>query len=796
MAVFLAAVTLASGLAVGLGLRLEPNIAALLPDRGEAAALRRYARAFGGADLSVVAVEGPDPEENAKVSAEVAEELSKRPSVKRAADHADLSRPVDPMIAFGWADEAALARMREALTPEGMRVRLKEARGLLLAPGSGSLAGLLAEDPLRLSQLAFSRASFGGGMRVGTGGDFANETGTMRLVLVQPVGQALRGADAKAFVNDATAVIEPIARAHPTVKVGLTGGHAVSAATEAMLRRDLELSGTLSMALASLVFVLTFRRVRALAAVLPPLVLGTVWTAGMAAALPGGLSAIAVAFTSVVVGVGVDTGVHVYAALLDARRRGLPPREAAAAARNKTARAVLTAAVTAAAAFGALALSEIGAVRQLGILCAAGEVLTAIAIVLVTPEIGALLERGAAPPDKPARWTSAVSWLTGSRARAAVTATLALLPIPLLFALGPPPFAEAMVALRPQKLAPLVLQERIYEAFGGQRGQWVVLVSDPDLEHGRERIDRLTESLKKVDSIVSVDSLTTLAPAHATQEARFAARDALDLSKKAGDLERALREVGFAPDRFAGALASMRAPTRAFASLDDLQKGPAGVLANRYVGRDEGAPLLALYLTAREGSNAEHAVQATLARVDPAAQLTGYSRLDPALKASLGRDLPRIGAAAAVLVLGSLLVSLRRPRDVALAGLVVAAEIAVVLLLIRALSIPMHAFSALVLPVLLGITVDEGMFLLHHARHLEAAPGDPIAATIAEEGPPVAATALTTAAGFAALLVCDFEGMRHLGAVGALGSATGLVVALVVVPAGLRLTRRKTPPSS
>ena len=52
----------------------------------------------------------------------------------------------------------------------------------------------------------------------------------------------------------------------------------------------------------------------------------------------------------------------------------------------------------------------------------------------------------------------------------------------------------------------------------------------------------------------------------------------------------------------------------------------------------------------------------------------------------------------------------------------------------------------------------------------------------------MAATALTTAAGFAALGFCDFDGLRDLGWVGALGSTVGLVVALVVVPAGLRLT--------
>ena len=103
-----------------------------------------------------------------------------------------------------------------------------------------------------------------------------------------------------------------------------------------MLRRDLEVSGTLSLVLASLAFVVTFRRARALVAVLPPLVLGTLWTTGIAALLPAGLSAVAIAFAAVVVGVGVDTGVHVYAALLDARRAGLAPAEAAASSRATT----------------------------------------------------------------------------------------------------------------------------------------------------------------------------------------------------------------------------------------------------------------------------------------------------------------------------------------------------------------------------------------------------------------------------------------------------------------------------
>lgn len=789
----LVAITIASFVVVTFRLHLQPNIEALLPERGDAAALRRYVRGFGGGDLAVVMVSGPVADENAAVASEIAAELTKRPSVKVAADRVDASRSLDPMLAWRHADGRIRGKLAAAMTPEGMRARLSETRAMLLAPGSGAAAEAIAADPLRLAQLAFEGADISSGVRTQADGAFANDDGSMHLVLALPRGQALRGEDARAFVRDAEDVMGPIARAHPNITLGLTGGHAIAAATEEMLTRDLTVSGTLAMILASLVFALVFRRNRALLAVMPPLVLGTVWTAGLATILPGGLSAIAVAFMSVVVGVGVDTGVHVYAALLDARRDGLSPEDAAARARRETTRAVLLAAVTAAAAFAALSLSDINAVRQLGILCAAGEVLTAIAIVIVTPAIGARLERGDPPPASPSRWTEGVAWLTGTRARAALIFALAIAPIPVVALGGGPPLAEAIVAIRPKKLAPLEVQRRIFEAFGGKRGQWVVLVADADQDQARARSDKLAEALASMkDDIEAVDALTALVPAEATQAARFAERDALDMPSKAAELERALRETGFAPDRFEAVIEGMRRPSSQTVALSDLTKGAASILVSRYLGQDGGDHLVAMYVRPKTEAVSVARVEEAVRRVDPAAMLTGYSRLEVSLRDTLRHDLPQIGLVAFVLVALALAASLRRARDVMIAGLVVTSEIAAVLLLIRAFSIPLHAYDALVIPVLLGITVDEAMFLLHRARD-EGGRGDGaltdalIRETLRHEGPAIAATALTTAAGFGALAFCDFDGLRDLGLVGALGSSVGLLVALLVVPAGLRL---------
>ncbi|MEM9696044.1 MAG: MMPL family transporter, partial [Myxococcota bacterium] len=420
----LVAATLVAVYLVGFSLRFDANVSALLPARGEAAALRQYLRAFGGSDLSLVLIEG---EGLGSAGAELAAALEAEDAVEQAT--AGLSPRTGVPVSFLWrhADASARERLGRALTEPGMRERLRTSRAMLLAPGGSAAAESLPSDPLRLAQL-FADHPYRTGFQVQPDGSFANDEGTAQLVLVFPRGQSLRSDDAKAFVGQAEAVLAKFRARYPDLRFRLTGGHAIGAQTERMLRRDLTWSSSLSMFLASIAFLFTFRRLRALVAVMPPLALGTLWTTAAAAAFPEGLSGIAIAFMSVVIGVGVDTGVHVYAALLEARAEGMTPREAAVEARRRAARPTLVAAGTAGFAFGALALSDIAALRQLGILCAVGEVVTAVAIVLVTPEIGAWLERDEVRA-RPAGWTRHVAALTQTRARALIVALVVATPL-------------------------------------------------------------------------------------------------------------------------------------------------------------------------------------------------------------------------------------------------------------------------------------------------------------------------------------------------------------------------------
>jgi predicted RND superfamily exporter protein len=784
--------TIVAALLCVFSLKLDPNVIALVPSRGQSAALGRYLRGFGGGGFGVLLVEGDDPAANEAAAALLADALGKRASVDAAVARIAAPTTFDPMLVFRQADAAGRAELARALEPVVMRERLDETRRLLLAPGSGVAADAVARDPLRLGALAIEARTRAGGVRARSDGWFATEDGLAFLVLAKPKGQALRGEDAHAFMDDARSAVREVTAAHPGVKVSITGPHATAEATEKMIRGDLEWSGALSLGLACAAFGLVTRRVRALAAIVPALLVGGLWTTALAALWPGGVSAIAVAFGSVVLGVGFDTGVHVYAAMLDARRAGLEPREAATTVRKKMARPLLVAAVTAAAAFASLTLSEIDALKQLGALCAGGEILTAIAILGLTPEIAARLERGPPPPRALDRLGSVLAIPTRTKKRAAIAIVIAIGASLAWAPLGGPLVGAAIVAIRPKGLTPLQVEERIFERFGSKRSAFVALVEDADLDAAMAEADRVAADLEKNPDVETVDALAATYPSRATQEERLRERDALDLPARAADLEKALGEVGFAPARFAAAIDHMRNAPHDTLAVPKEPDGPTRILLARYVGFDEGRHLVAVHVVTPDGDPARIArVDADLAAKHPGVSLTGYGRLELTLRETLARDLPRVGLASAVLVVFLLAISLRSLRDVAIAAGVIVVSVSAVLSLATALGVPLHAYSALVLPVLLGITVDEATFLLHGSRATDSG-GDPIEEGLVREAPPITTTALTTAAGFGALAPCQFDGLAHLGAIGAFGSIVGLIAAVIVVPAGLRLTLRRT----
>jgi predicted RND superfamily exporter protein len=386
-----------------------------------------------------------------------------------------------------------------------------------------------------------------------------------------------------------------------------------------------------------------------------------------------------------------------------------------------------------------------------------------------------------------------VAGLTGTRPRALFALGLAVGSIALALAFGAPTIDHGVVALDAKVLPAAGVYDEIYATFGGTRGQLLVVSADPDEARARARADAVTEVAEKLaadGAIEGFDALGTIAPSSAAQRARLDIRNALDLPGKRALLAKALADEGFAPDAFEPALEAFAHPSESVSDIAASDDPALAWVKRRHLGKDEKGTLAVTFVRLSKDPAKSAQARAWLRAADPDAVLTGFADLEVSLKDTLTKDLPRVLVAAIAMVIIVLGISLRRVSAIALAVLVLVVEIAIVLLLARVLDVRWHVYDALVLPVLLGITLDEALFLLEATKRKAS-----IDEALAEQAPLAATTALTTAAGFGALIVCRFGGLVDVGKVGALGSAAGLVCALIVIPAGFRLWMSRARPA-
>lgn len=775
----------------------------LLPDRPVARALARVVDAVAAEDVDLAMVEASTPDRTHEASEHFAHALATSHTVSAALDHIPITSDPTPSALFRAlatrGDEATLAQLRERFSPEGAARAAQRIETLALAPGGGSMRDVLTRDPYDLAPLLGERfRHLGAAVHPRADGAIVSTDGRAQLVVVRARGSAFDLRFSDAFAADLERAIVDTRRTYADVRITWTGPHAISRATRDLVKRDLQLSSVVASILVSVIFLLAMRRVRALIGVAIPLVIGTAWTSALAGVALRGLNAISIAFGAIVLGVGMDTGVHLYDRVLAERRRGHPPARAATIALRELGIPVLTAALTAAAAFASLCASELRALRELGILAAAGEVLTAIAIVLLTPTLAAALERGAPPKvagaDRP--WSRAMGALAGSRFTPGIVAVV-IAAIAACLAFGPRPhLADSVVLVRPKALAPLTVQADIFARFGGEPGQWIVVGDAPDLEQALQRSEALERALAPLEShgyVAGFDTVAALAPSMRAQQTRLAAVASMDPRGASDRLAQALSARGARAELFEPGLSALRESLPEAAPVDPLV-GQAAPLARRFLAHRHGRVVYLAYVRPAPG-HANDALRGAITRaiqgVDPSLALTGYPLLEADVRAALRADTMRVGGLATLLVTILLAISLRSVRRVALALAGVGIEIAALFCFLGIAKIPLDAYNLLAVPVLVGITIDEIVFVLHAYDEAEGSPREKARAAVREMSSATTATAAATAAGFLSLAVCRFDALRGLGIVAGVGTLLGLFCAIVVVPALSRAIDRR-----
>lgn len=134
----------------------------------------------------------------------------------------------------------------------------------------------------------------------------------------------------------------------------------------------------------------------------------------------------------------------------------------------------------------------------------------------------------------------------------------------------------------------------------------------------------------------------------------------------------------------------------------------------------------------------------------------------------------------------------RNLRDTLIAMLPAAGGGAVLLGAMASMSIPLNPVNMIVLPLLLGIGVDNGIHLVHDYRRQVARGATYMPSADAVTG--VLLTSLTSIIGFGSLMVASHQGLFSLGICLAIGITGCLATSLLPLPAILALAAKYQPP--
>lgn len=229
------------------------------------------------------------------------------------------------------------------------------------------------------------------------------ESPHLLFMIVQPESTSGDEEVARALVNSLRSVARSAAERHG-VHAGVTGMPAIVTDEMDAVREDVKTTIVTAIFFVLLLFVVTFRSLRAMALVSMPLVLGLLWTAGFAAAVYSNLTVVSVYFAAVLFGLGIAFGIHLLSRFEEGRREGKDAAEAVRYAMEGAGPGIITGGVTTSAAFLAVGFVEFKGFAQLGVVAGAGVLLMLIGSLTVMPATLVLWKGKPLPEPKGRAW--------------------------------------------------------------------------------------------------------------------------------------------------------------------------------------------------------------------------------------------------------------------------------------------------------------------------------------------------------------------------------------------------------
>jgi len=629
------------------------------------------------------------------------------------------------------------------------------------------------------------------------------------------------------------------------VTVGITGTPVLEHEEMVTSERDITLATAITLVLTVILLLLAFRGWKNTVAAMVSLMVAISLSFGFATAAVGHLNILSSVFAVMLIGIGIEYGIQVVLRYQEELGRGRDKIEALRLALSRNGWAITMAAATVAAAFLTFAFTDFKGIAELGVIAAGGIVICVLVTFTVLPALLVLLgtgepEKAKADSGNTKRETrNAKLRLAMERfvlARPCMVVAVALMAgLACLYPLSRGEFDYNLMNLQARGLESVAYAYKLMRSK--ENSGYFAVVTAANEQEAATRVKAL-EKLPTVDHVVWAGSfvpddqgekLRLLAAARRQLEGLHPVTYEEDLrlmelptvfEKFHTTVEKLSRELAQRKkpearpvgtflailDRFFAALEKEK-DRNAVGMLKDFQGGmfaelPARIgmlrksldaapvtaadvppeLRRRFVGRT-GRYLL--QVAPKEEIFARRPLKRFLDEVrsiDPAA--TG----EPVMvyeSMTVLRDSYRNAFAFALAAIALILLVTFRSIRYMLIGLVpLVAGILYMVAGMRLFGISFNSANVIVLPLVLGIAVDSGIYLINRYRREEETP---VQVVFSSTGIGVFLNTLTIMASFGALMVARHQGVFSIGAVMSLGMVACQVAFIVVLPAVLAL---------
>jgi len=741
-------------------LRIQEDIAAMLPDDGSVAAgdfqllqLAPFTRKV------VITLKGPDPATLSAAADTLAASLQGAGIAKvttgptgAATGFFDWLGKTLPSLATG----EDVARVGAMSTGEEVRRRLKESYDALLSPEGWGIKGNLQADPLSFSTVALEKMRFLNmipQLRV-VNNHFMSTDGKNALVVADSTVSMTDSAGSRLLLDR---IQKSVAGLPQGVSATVVCGHRYTLLNADTIKRDLSLILVVNTIAVLAIYAIFLRSLSAIFVFLVPTSI-LVIASGVMGALDPNVYALTLGFGGVLLGIADEYAMLVY---FSCRAGG----KGIGAVTAEVARPVLFGAAGTLLSLGVMLLSSLPGQRQLALYGMTGIVASVILSLVVLPHLVGPLPAGQLPSTRfdlrctLPRKAVIVVWL-------AVLAVCGWQATKVRFN-GE---LQAVGMATPELKA---AEEELARTWGDVRGKALVFAEGRDLDEALAVNDRLFARLSRRFPAGELVSVAPVLPCAATQAAsrerwRSYWSDART-AQLAAELGREGARLGFSGDAFRPFLERLRANDCAATEAGMRDAGMEDLVASLIVR----SPGVVRVLTMVPDTPAAVAVVEQELKGVPGVRLVSQTACAGRIGAAVVHDFMRYLTVTSVLVFALVAFIFRRPGRIALVLVPVVTGLVCMLGIMGMLGIDFTIFNIAATVLVIGLCVDYGIFTV--CRLTEG--------TSHAAGRAVLVSGLTTLGGVGSLALAHHPSMHSIGITVLLGTGAGIPAALLVIPA-------------